>query len=72
MGPLCIEFVDELIKAGLLLQAVCPRWSAQQFLSVHSSIYNLFNIQRHLISRSTLRQFRDAAAAEWDDVVRAA
>ncbi len=46
--------------------------SAQQFLSVHSSIYNLFNIQRHLISRSTLRQFRDAAAAEWRDVVKAA
>jgi putative transposase len=45
--------------------------SAQQFLSVHSSIYNLFNIQRHLISRNTLREFRDAAAVEWCDVVRA-
>jgi putative transposase len=42
--------------------------SAQQFLSVHSSIYNLFNIQRHLISRNTLREFRDAAAVEWCDV----
>jgi transposase-like protein len=46
--------------------------SAQRFLSVHSSIYNLFNIQRHLISRDTLREFRDAASAEWGDVVRAA
>ncbi len=46
--------------------------SAQRFLSVHSSIYNLFNIQRHLNSRDTLRQFRHAASAEWGDVVRAA
>ena len=46
--------------------------SAQLFLSVHSSIYNHFNIQRYLISRNTLRQFRDAAAAEWCNVVRAA
>jgi putative transposase len=46
--------------------------SAQQFLSVHSSIYNLFNVQRHLNSRNTLREFRDAAAVEWCDVVRAA
>ena len=46
--------------------------SAQRFLSVHSSIYNLFNIQRHLISRDTLRQFRDTAKTEWHDVVMAA
>ena len=46
--------------------------SAQRFLSVHSSIYNLFNFQRHLISRNTLREFRGAAAAEWRNVVRAA
>ena len=46
--------------------------SAQQFLSVHSSIYNLFNIQRHLISRNTLRQFRDIATTEWSNVVVAA
>ena len=46
--------------------------SAQRFLSVHSSIYNLFNIQRHLISRDTLRQFRDIAATEWSNVVVAA
>ena len=46
--------------------------SAQRFLSVHSSIYNLFNIQRHLISRDTLRQFRDIATTEWGNVVVAA
>jgi len=40
--------------------------------SAHSSIYNLFNIQRHLISRNTLRQFRDVATAKWCEVVNAA
>jgi len=46
--------------------------SAQRFLSVHSSIYNLFNSQRHLISRNTLREFRDTAGTEWYNVVSAA
>jgi putative transposase len=42
-----------------------PR-SAQQFLSTHAAIYNNFNIQRHLISRKTLRQFRSEAMNTWD------
>ena len=29
--------------------------SAQRFLSVHAAAYNTFNLQRHLISRQTLR-----------------
>jgi transposase-like protein len=34
--------------------------SAQRFLSIHSTVYNTFNFQRHLISRRTLRLFRTA------------
>lgn len=39
---------------------------AQRFVSTHSAIYNTFNIQRHLISRNTMRHFRSAAMAEWN------
>jgi hypothetical protein len=31
--------------------------SAQRFLSIHAAVYNTFNLQRHLASRSTLRTF---------------
>ena len=35
--------------------------SAQRFLSTHAAIYNTFNVQRHLITRKTMRQFRGDA-----------
>lgn len=40
--------------------------SAQQFLTTHAGIYNTFNLQRHLISRPTLRRFRAEADAAWE------
>jgi transposase-like protein len=46
--------------------------SAQRFLSIHAAVYNTFNLQRHLISRSTLRTFRAEAAAQWKAAVAAA
>jgi transposase-like protein len=36
--------------------------SAQRFLSMHAPVHNTFNLQRHLISRRTLRSFRAEAA----------
>ena len=39
--------------------------SAQRFLTTHAAIYNTFNVQRHLISRPTLRRFRAEADAAW-------
>jgi len=45
--------------------------SAQRFLSTHAAIYNIFNVQRHLISRKILHEFRTAAMEEWRAVVAA-
>ena len=39
--------------------------SAQRFLSIHAAVYNVFNVQRHLTSRRTLRVFRDQAMQIW-------
>src|SRR5215472_17353454 len=46
--------------------------SAQRFLSMHAAVHNTFNLQRHLVSRSTLRAFRAEAASEWRNAVAAA
>jgi transposase-like protein len=54
------------------LQRFKSQRSAQRFLSIYGPIYNLFNIQRHLISRRTLRIFRNLALAEWQTVTTAA
>ena len=39
--------------------------SAQRFVSMHAAVYNTFNVQRHLVSRRTLRAFRAEAMAHW-------
>jgi putative transposase len=39
--------------------------SAQRFLSIHAAVYNVFNVQRHLISCRTLRVFRAQAMLAW-------
>src|ERR1700704_7093318 len=46
--------------------------SAQRFLSMHAAVHNNFYLQRHLISRSTLRIFRAEAAVQWRSAVAAA
>jgi putative transposase len=47
------------------MQRFKPAGSAQLFLSTHAAVYNTFNVQRHLISQRTLRQFRSAAMSAW-------
>ncbi len=54
------------------MQRFKSQGSAQRFLSTHGPIYNLFNVQRHLISRHTLRTFRNNAMKEWKVVTTAA
>src|SRR3981189_3374514 len=45
--------------------------SAQRFLNMHAAVHNTFNLQPHLISRSTLRAFRAEAAPRWQSAVAA-
>ena len=46
--------------------------SAQRFLAMHAAVHNTFNVQRHLISRRTLRLFRAEAMQQWHAATMAA
>jgi putative transposase len=46
--------------------------SAQRFISVYAAVYNTFDVQRHLISHPTHRQFRIAAHQSWSEAIVAA
>ena len=46
--------------------------SAQKFLSTHAVVYNIFNVQRHLVSAHTHRALRTAAVTTWRTAVAAA
>ncbi len=54
------------------LQRLKSARSAQRFLSMHAAVHNNFNLQRHLVSRSTLRVFGAEATAHWQSAVAAA
>jgi len=45
--------------------------SLQKFASVHSSVHNHFNTDRHLTSRTTFKKSRAAALAEWRQLLAA-
>ena len=47
------------------MQRFKSQGEAQRFVATHGAIYNLFNLQRHLISRTTLRTFRADSMAGW-------
>ena len=40
----------------------------QKFASVHASLSNHFNSERHLVDRETFKQRRSAALAEWQSL----
>ena len=43
--------------------------SLQQFASVHASLHNHFNAERHLVDRQTFKHRRSAAMAEWQSLM---
>jgi putative transposase len=42
--------------------------SAQKLLSTHAAVYNIFNVQRHLISAQSHRVLGAAAMTTWREV----
>ena len=42
--------------------------SLQKFASIHASVYNHFNQERHLCSRYNFKLSRSAALAEWRQI----
>jgi putative transposase len=47
------------------MQRFKSQGQAQRFVATYGAIYNNFNIERHLISRKTMRRFRASAMEEW-------
>ena len=43
--------------------------SLQKFASVHASVHNHFNSERHLVDRQTYKANRSAALAEWQSIM---
>ena len=41
----------------------------QKFTSVHATVHNLFNQDRHLNTRPNDKQLRSAALAEWKSLM---
>ena len=39
--------------------------SLQLFVSIHASVHNHFNLERHLYNRQTFKLNRNVALAEW-------
>ena len=44
---------------------------AQRFLAVHSAVYNLFNLGRHLVSAEHYRTLRQSAFVSWEKATTA-
>ena len=47
------------------MQRFKSQGEAQRFLATYAAIYNVFNLQPHLIRRPTLRQVRAEAHRTW-------
>src|SRR5271167_4629885 len=56
------ENSHQVVRRERKMQRFKSARSAQRFLSIHAAVHNTCNLQRHLVSRSTLRIFRAEAA----------
>jgi len=55
-------------KAGHLTAPLGLMRSLQKFASVHGSVHNHFNKERHLYSRQKYKENRTAALVEWQQL----
>lgn len=77
--PLSLRNVEDLLhERGIdICHETVRHWvdrfgtlrSLQKFVSVHSSVYNHFNLERHINTRIRFKQKRDAALREWRDLL---
>jgi transposase-like protein len=54
-----------LRKRERIMQRFKSQGSAQLFASTHAALYHAFNVQRHLLSRASLRRLRGEAMESW-------
>jgi putative transposase len=54
------------------MQRFKSQGSAQQFVATHAAVYNTFNIQRHLLTRASMRRLRHEAHSTWTAATTAA
>jgi len=47
------------------MQLFKSQGQAQRFVSTYSAFYNTFDTVHHLVSRKTIRKYRDRAFADW-------
>jgi putative transposase len=66
------EVSHQPVRRREKMQRFKPAGSAQRFLSMHAAAHNTFDLQRHLVSRPTLRSFRAEARAQWQAATAAA
>ena len=52
--------------------AVQKSASGAAALNIYAAVYNLFNIDRHLTSRRTMKEFRAQAFRQWRELTAAA
>ena len=55
-------------RRELAMQRFRSMRSLQKFSSVHASVYNHFNQERHLYSRTNFKTNRTAALDEWQQI----
>jgi hypothetical protein len=69
---LSYRYVEELLAERGLVAVACRRITrARSSTCRFSAVHNTFNLQRRLVSRSTLRIFQAAGADQWSKAVAA-